>query len=90
MENETPLFIFKVDGHPVVGDLGSYARVWEHNQYGGDLLLSNTVLTWEDRDPITHHVKIQKLGVTESDYMLYEFSVVGFPDKALISIDGRA
>jgi hypothetical protein len=98
MKEEDQLFIWKVgglvdlpeeQGIPVVGTLQQYAKAWLNTAQGAEATITETVLTWNDRDPVTYTVKIERGPMDERDLIPYTFTVSGFP-PAVAYLDGRS
>lgn len=88
--SEPMRFAYQVDGDLVVGTLEDWAKVWEHGQYSGDVLLSDVLITWKNRDP-GYTVQVDRLSGIHGDedgYIRYRVWAAG--DMANVSIDGRA
>lgn len=91
MSDEHRIFIWTVNGIPQTGDLVQYAHMKKFMLYGDDVVVPDTVLTWDGTDtPLVWKVKVERGQVTESDYIPYTISVPGLPGEAIVWIDGRA
>lgn len=86
-------YIYTLNGVPHVGSLSEWAALWEASQYGADVSLSDTVLTWDDTsDPITWKVKVQRWSQDENDFIQYKITLPGHAAKEVswVALDGRS
>ncbi|MER6605967.1 hypothetical protein ABT282_08625 [Streptomyces sp. NPDC000927] len=78
-------YVYRVDNEMAIGTLADWAKVWERNQYSGDILLSDTLRTWDNETGF--RVEVDK-GGTDNDWIDYRIWAAG--ELASARIDGRA
>ena len=89
---EPTIFLWTANNVPMTGKLALYADLWMQSQYGADIWLSSTVLTWDDSsDPVTYKVKVTRGEASEDDFIPHTFTVPGHEPKESVTVflDGR-
>jgi hypothetical protein len=55
-QTEPMRFAYQVNGVLACGTLADWAKAWEHGHYSGDTTLSDTLITWRNRQGYLAHV----------------------------------
>lgn len=89
---EPSRFAWFRDGDLVAGTLDQWARLWEGDFYAGDHGLTTRLWWIKDDESVPQEVfVVQEIGKPdEDDHIRHTFTVTGLPDRAVITIDGRA
>lgn len=88
-EDQPMRFAYLVDEELCCGTLADWAKAWEHAQYSGDARLSDTLITWRNREGYPVQVdRLSGLHGDEDGYIRYRVWAAG--DIVHVTIDGRA
>lgn len=90
-ETGDTVYVFTVEGQPIIGTLDDYADAWEHAHYAG-LSISGEVWRFETDATLSEGlpVVIDRSEPDERNFYTYTFTVRAKDDIAYGRIDGAA
>lgn len=87
-EEDPTCYVFQAYGQLRTGFLSDWAKVWQDGQHSGDIVVSDVLLTWENRNP-GYAVMVDRLSPLRTENGRIDYRVWAAGEQVTVRIDGR-